>query len=90
MLCTPPFAASYPLYIFPQQILEEVAGHQNEAEFIEQTVEFLVEHSRRCHREEIAARAQDFTQRYNALRESLGTYVQNLEVNLIVCRGMYL
>ena len=53
--------------------------HQKEAEFIEQTVSFLVEHSRKEHREEIAARAKDFVQRYQALSSSVDTYVSSMQ-----------
>ncbi len=69
-LCTPD----------PQKLLDEVEGHQQEAEFIDLTLDFLLEHSRKCNREEITAQVEDFSQRYNLLRESLATYVKNLQV----------
>ena len=67
-------------YLPLQQLLDDVKGHQNEAEFIEQTLDFVLEHSRKVNRDEISRRAMDFTQRYKALHGSLGGYVKNLQV----------
>lgn len=62
-----------------QESLVEVEAHESEAEFIKNTVPFLVEHSRKAVREEIKLRAEDFSQRYDQLREFLGGYVGNLK-----------
>ena len=66
-----------------QESLVEVEAHENEAEFIKNTVPFLVEHSRKAVREEIKLRAEDFSQRYDQLREFLGGYVGNLKDSIL-------
>ena len=40
---------------------------------------FLVEHSRKERREEIALRAKDFVQRYQVLSSSVDTYVSSMQ-----------
>ena len=62
-----------------QESLAEVDAHQDEADFITNTVPFLVEHSRKAVREEIRLRAEEHSQRYLQLKEFLGGYVGNLK-----------
>ena len=57
----------------------EVEDHENEAEFISNTVPFLVEHSRKAVREEIKLRADEHVQRYRQLKEFLDGYVGDLK-----------
>ena len=62
-----------------QESLVEVETHENEAEFIANTVPFLVEHSRKAVREEIKVRAEEHSRRYQELRDFLGGYVGDLK-----------
>ena len=57
----------------------EVEAHENEAEFISNTVPFLVEHSRKAVREEIKLRADEHAKRYHQLKEFLDGYVGDLK-----------
>ena len=61
--------------------MSEVEGHSNEAEFIQETVEFLLEHTSLPGREDVKLKAADFSHRYGDLLKTLKTYVGNLEVN---------
>ena len=63
-----------------QQLLSEVEGHSNEVEFIQSTVEFLLEHTALPEREDVKAKAADFNGRYDNLLHSLRTHVGDLEV----------
>ena len=58
--------------------MAEVKGHQKECEFIEKTISYLVEHSRKENREPLKAEALDFCSRYGTLLTSEDTYVNNL------------
>jgi hypothetical protein len=62
-----------------QQLLSEVEGHNNEVEFIQATVEFLIEHTSLPGREDMKLKADDFSRRYGDLMKSLKTYVGNLK-----------
>ena len=79
-----PFSLLPSPFSLPQQLLEEIKEHQNEAEFIDQTVAFLQEHSRKAQREEMADKAAEFSERYQALMGSQDTYVHNLQVCVCV------
>ena len=68
-----------------QQLLYEIEQHQKEAKYIQQTVDFLVEHSRKEKREELAESAKDFAQRYHSLLTSVQTYVSNIQDSILVC-----
>lgn len=68
-----------------QQLLYEIEEHQKEAEYIQQTVDFLVEHSRKEKREELTESAKDFVQRYHSLLTSVKTYVSNMQDFILVC-----
>ena len=71
-------------YFYQQQLLTEVKGHSEEAEFISTTVEFLIEHTRVGQRDDIRTKAADFSSRYDDLVNSLQTYVGNLEVRELI------
>lgn len=64
-----------------QQLLSEVEGHHNEVEFIQTTVEFLLEHTSLSGREDVKLKAADFSRRYDDLLNSLKTYVGNLKAS---------
>ena len=55
-------------------------AHKNEAEFIVNTVPYLLEHSRSTEREDMKLKAEDFSKRYSALSSSEEVYVENLQV----------
>ena len=77
-------------HCYQQQLLTEVKGHTKEAEFISTTVKFLIEHTRVGQRDDIRAKAADFSSRYDDLVNSLQTYVGDLEVReLIIFRVKY-
>ena len=65
-----------------EQLLSEVEGHSNEEEFIRTTVEFLLEHTALAQREDIKLKADDFSCRYDNLKNSLRSYVGNLMVKI--------
>ena len=68
------------MFLFPiQQLLEEVQAHEKEATFIRETVDFVLEHSDKSERQEIRDRADDFSERYQKLLDSLSSYVPNLQ-----------
>ena len=47
--------------------------------YIHKSVDFLIEHSQKTEREEVAARAKDYVQRYHSLLTSVDTYVRNMQ-----------
>ena len=58
--------------------MAKVKGHQKECEFIEKTISYLVEHSRKENREQLKAETLDFCSCYRTLLTSEDTYVNNL------------
>ena len=61
--------------------MSEVKGHNNEVEFIQTTVEFLLEHTALPERDDIKMKASEFKCRYDNLLQSLESYVGNLTVS---------
>ena len=70
-----------------QCLLEDVMAHKNEAEFIVDTLPYLLEHSRSTEREDIKLKAEDFSKRYSALSSSEEVYVENLQVHVYLYGG---
>ena len=71
--------------VFPcpiQELLEEVLSHSSGREFLQETLDFLVEHLRGADRDPAATRVKEFLGRYDNLEESLGTYVSNLRESI--------
>ncbi len=65
-----------------QQLATEIKNHRKECEFIQRTITFLVEHSRKENREPLSAEAEDFCTRYQSLLSSEDTYVSNLHESI--------
>ena len=59
-------------------------SHKEELEFVQGTVEFLLEHTRKAEREEVREKAANFVDRYQSLLATLETYVRNMEVHVHV------
>lgn len=70
------------LVFISQQLATEVRGHQKECEFIQRTITFLVEHSRKENREPLKTEAEDFCSRYQSLLTSEDKYVSNLHESI--------
>ena len=62
-----------------QQLLTQVSEHAEAREFLQSTVPFLVEHSRKPEREDMKLKANEFDQRYQDLQASLDSHVTMLK-----------
>ena len=62
-----------------QQLLTQVRDHAEAREFLQSTVPFLVEHSRKPEREDMQLKANEFDQRYQDLQASLESHVTMLK-----------